>query len=362
MKNLPRKTGRIYLPLLVMVFCTVGLLADRWYRDYEKALQAVKRGEWRQAVTLLEESLKKKERPQQKARTVGLEFIDYYPYYYLGLAYYNLGRYESAAEALEKSRLYAESTKMPALAREMETMLVICQEKIVGLAENKEQQVAQSKLQEIPSEQPEKKKEEKVVSDEAPQVGRNERIVASGKSEPPKTQAVPGGPQLAKPEPQPDSLSKIKQELLKEGRAFLKERDFNAAEQKFEALLQLDAASPEALAGLGRVKRARLVLRLSQGVRLYFEGDLHGAEKILQEITAEQAVATEVETRAHHFLALVFAERYLKENDDEGLLLGKVRRHMQQAAKLSPGTAFIPDPRFFSPKVINIIGELFADK
>lgn len=352
------KSFRTALSLLLMVLCTVGLLADRWYRDYEKAMQAVKSNDWQQAVRLLQESLKKRDRPRQQARTVGLEFIDYFPYYYLGLAYFKLDRYAEAEDALEKSRLYAESLKVPALARELSDMLAHSRERLAAARSAMEQPaVENNQARPVAVESAEKKEEEKPpladsLRPEPEQPPRDQR-----KNEVQQSPVQTGGAAPGKSDKPADLLEKTVLELKKDVRDRVREQDFAGAERQLEILRQIDSGRNWALAGLEKIRLARSALQVNQGIRLYFEGDLEGAERLLLEVITQGEVSSTVLARAHQFMAAVFAERHLREPEGSGKFLSEMQGHLRRAASADPESVFSPDRRFFSPELIRLIKE-----
>lgn len=79
-----------------------------WYVSYETALAYEESGDWLNAVENLKHSLAAKSIPKEYARTYGLWFISYLPYYYLGVAYYNQGLWRSAVEYFETSERFGE--------------------------------------------------------------------------------------------------------------------------------------------------------------------------------------------------------------------------------------------------------------
>ena len=77
--------------LLVVILVAGGPLwataaGGPWYASYERALGAQARGEWKESLRHLEEALAKKPEPQAQARTYGLRFVNYLPYFHMGLA------------------------------------------------------------------------------------------------------------------------------------------------------------------------------------------------------------------------------------------------------------------------------------
>jgi len=74
-----------------------------WYDDYDAGLAAARAGNWNVVVTKMTAAIKGQPNESNKARTYGAIFINYHPYYYRGVAYLNLGRYQQAIDDLERT-------------------------------------------------------------------------------------------------------------------------------------------------------------------------------------------------------------------------------------------------------------------
>ncbi|HVE69977.1 MAG TPA: hypothetical protein VNI54_01315 [Thermoanaerobaculia bacterium] len=74
-----------------------------WYDDYDAGLAAARAGNWNTVVTKMTAAIKGNPTESNKARTYGAIFINYHPYYYRGVAYLNLGRYQQAVDDLERT-------------------------------------------------------------------------------------------------------------------------------------------------------------------------------------------------------------------------------------------------------------------
>ncbi len=72
----------------------------KWYKSYQQALQAMKKGQYEQAVKLFQEALKEKKRDTDKIRAYGTTFIEYFPHRELGICYFYLGDMERAKREL----------------------------------------------------------------------------------------------------------------------------------------------------------------------------------------------------------------------------------------------------------------------
>jgi tetratricopeptide (TPR) repeat protein len=78
-----------------------GMAESPWYVPYERALEAQNQGRWKESIEFLQVALREKARPQEKAKTYGLRFVNYIPHYYLGVAYYHLGDTANALKNFE---------------------------------------------------------------------------------------------------------------------------------------------------------------------------------------------------------------------------------------------------------------------
>lgn len=74
-----------------------------WYDDYDAGVNAIRKGQWQLAVQKMTAAINGNPREGDKTRTYGAIFINYHPYYYRGVAYMNLGKYEQAISDFEKT-------------------------------------------------------------------------------------------------------------------------------------------------------------------------------------------------------------------------------------------------------------------
>lgn len=74
-----------------------------WYYHYELAVELLKRRDPSRALTNLLDALGKKQQPQRLSRLYGMWYLNYAPYFNIGLAHYDLGNYECARDAFDVS-------------------------------------------------------------------------------------------------------------------------------------------------------------------------------------------------------------------------------------------------------------------
>jgi tetratricopeptide (TPR) repeat protein len=87
----------------VLVFLAAGGAFASWYDDYDAGLNAVRAGQWSTVVQKMSAAIAGNSKENNNARTYGANFVNYHPFYYRGVAYLNLGKYEQAIADFEKT-------------------------------------------------------------------------------------------------------------------------------------------------------------------------------------------------------------------------------------------------------------------
>jgi len=91
----------ILLAVVAIVLIAGPVAADPWYEYYTNAQQALEREDWTAAVQQLNAALEKKGDSSARARSYGMNVVEYFPYFRLGVAYYHLGQFDAALQAFE---------------------------------------------------------------------------------------------------------------------------------------------------------------------------------------------------------------------------------------------------------------------
>jgi tetratricopeptide (TPR) repeat protein len=86
---------------LVIALITSPAAADPWYEHYANAERALGQEEWTVAVRQLNAALEKKGDSGARVRSYGMNVVEYFPYFRLGVAYYHLGQFDAALQAFE---------------------------------------------------------------------------------------------------------------------------------------------------------------------------------------------------------------------------------------------------------------------
>jgi tetratricopeptide (TPR) repeat protein len=90
---------KLALALFALAFAT----AASWYDEYDAGLIAVRKGSWSTVAQKMTAAIGLQPKENSKARTYGMDFRNYRPYYYRGVAYLNLGKYDQAIADFEQT-------------------------------------------------------------------------------------------------------------------------------------------------------------------------------------------------------------------------------------------------------------------
>lgn len=82
---------------------TSGVFRDTFWDFYERGLKYSEAGAWKAAIADFRAARAKRDKEDRRARTYGVDFIEYFPVRELGVALYQDGQYKAAVAELEKS-------------------------------------------------------------------------------------------------------------------------------------------------------------------------------------------------------------------------------------------------------------------
>lgn len=105
-------------------------LDRKWYLFYDEGIQAIENGHYETAVEKLDLAIGQKSKPSANARFYGDLSGPYLPHFYLGLAYFKLGKYEDARMNFEREQRYGAIRKVPAKKAELDQLLGQVKEKL----------------------------------------------------------------------------------------------------------------------------------------------------------------------------------------------------------------------------------------
>jgi tetratricopeptide (TPR) repeat protein len=345
-----KKSGRLVV-FIVVLLLPMGIFCDTWFNNYENAKKAIDKGNWNQAVGLLRDALTGKDKPALKAKTYGLRFVEYLPYYYLGLAYYRLGRYKEAQAAFNQSVDHGVVDKKTKLYDSLQQMLGDCREKL------KPPPPVQPKT---PPTKPPVKKEQTEQEEQVEQVTPVVKEKDTVEKAVPGKAAVQTKPpvDIKKEEQKPNIVDTGKtavDKLLEQGRGLYRAGKLQEAKAKFSAVLQLQAGHGAALKGLKDIEYAVGIQDLNQGIRRYFEGEGIESERYLRQ--ALEGLSTDVKYRSrllivYQFLAVVLIEKYHLAAEPSQEFLDEAGQYIDKIKEIDP--AFELEKKYFSPKVVKV--------
>ena len=96
---------------------------DAWYEYYHRARQAIDRSDWDRSIAELESAISLRPTSNRNARTYGMRFERYFPYYLLGVARFGSGHDAEALEALQRELDEGEIQKSDAFAERIRVLM-----------------------------------------------------------------------------------------------------------------------------------------------------------------------------------------------------------------------------------------------
>jgi tetratricopeptide (TPR) repeat protein len=91
-----------FLAVLLLLFLSTAASAE-WYKDYEAALDFIKKGRMNEAIPRLQSAIAQKGQEGLNIKFYGMKFDDYLPHYFLGKAYFSQKNYAAALNEFEAS-------------------------------------------------------------------------------------------------------------------------------------------------------------------------------------------------------------------------------------------------------------------
>ncbi|HEY5611416.1 MAG TPA: tetratricopeptide repeat protein, partial [Thermoanaerobaculia bacterium] len=95
--------ARTLYPILLLVLSAATTLHAEWFDTYDEGLKAAQAENWQAVIQKMTQVIAQKPKENAKERTYGVNFIAYHPYYYRGMAYFNLGDWDKAIADLKKA-------------------------------------------------------------------------------------------------------------------------------------------------------------------------------------------------------------------------------------------------------------------
>src|SRR6187549_25949 len=89
-------TVRSLMMTVLILIVSSSILHAEWYKDYETAMDMIKKAQNSEAIPRLQAAISQKSDEGSNIKFYGMKFGDYFPHYYLGMAYFSQKNYEGA--------------------------------------------------------------------------------------------------------------------------------------------------------------------------------------------------------------------------------------------------------------------------
>lgn len=101
-----------------------------WYFHYELGKALENKQDWQRALDSFLLALDHRERPRKSSRIYGMWFIDYYPYYNIGMAHFRLQNWKCADSAFRLSQMFEDIPADSSTFRDLQEMKAEAEEKL----------------------------------------------------------------------------------------------------------------------------------------------------------------------------------------------------------------------------------------
>ncbi len=297
----PRVFGA-FLLLFLLGLSPVSLFAE-WYKDYESAQKMIKKGQWEDAIPRLRTALAEQRDEANNIKFYGMKFDDYFPHFYLGMAYFGLKDYRNALVEFEQSEKTGAIKQRPDLFKQLTDAKTITRAQLLAMEPPRPVETSVPKILPAPAEQV-KPPETKIESEPS-----STKVEDAVRAESPKTVTVP------RPEPTANTPSKLE-----------------------------PVPAPVAVADPAAVKK-----KMQEGARKFFEGNYDAAIPIL----SSAIEANPKDASAPFLLGCAYAAKYLLTGSNDKSLYQKAETAFRKSRRINPDYK-VANSSYISPAVLQI--------
>jgi tetratricopeptide (TPR) repeat protein len=284
---------------IVLLLLISHVANAEWYKDYDAAMNSIRRGDWAGAIPKLQSAIAGKNEEGMNIRTYGMNFLNYFPHCYLGMAYFNQNNLQAALAEFERSEKSGAIRQDRELYRRMTGLKTVALARLASAPEANRQSVP---ALQVP------------VNPVGPSADQN------------SSSARPAEPEAVKP--QDLSSTNTVKPLETEKRVIQPPVD-NAA-HKSEAYMNA----------------------LKAGARKYFEGNYAEAVRTLN----SAARLDPTEPSAHFLLGCAYASQYLLTGRQDDSMLSRATSAFKKTRSLDPNYR-VMNNSYISPAVLKIYEE-----
>jgi tetratricopeptide (TPR) repeat protein len=317
-----RKLGNTIVVVLCILFAR-PVFAE-WYKDYEAAMELMEKGQNAAAIPKLQSAIQQKNQEGANIKFYGMKFSDYFPHFYLGMAYNSQGNYTGAVQEFETSEQQGSIQKKKQLFDRLSTTKTLAKANLAV----KEPTIAKNiPPTNIPITKPEETKPEPPVT------------TTPEKPEEKPTQKPEEKPAQKPAEP---TVTELKPTVAPEKKPEEKVATLTPPEKKPPVVV------PPITAELDPNSDVRKRY-LQNGARKYFEGDYDAAILFLEEVRK----LSPADKPVNFLLGCSYASKYLLNGSQNKQLLDSASMMFRQVKKGTP--KYQPKSKtFLSPAVLEI--------
>lgn len=311
---------------IIIVLCILFArpVFAEWYKDYEAAMDLMEKGQNAAAIPKLQAAIQQKNQEGVNIKFYGMKFGDYFPHFYLGMAYNSQGNYSAAVQEFETSEQQGSIQKKKQLLDRLSTTKTLAK---ANLAVKEQPTIAKN----IPptnvpiTKPPEETKPEPPVTTttEKPEEKPEEKPTQKPEEKPTVTELKP----TVEPGKKPTEVATI-----------------TPAEKKPQPPVIVPPITAELDPNSDVRKRY-----LQNGARKYFEGDYDAAILFLEEVRK----LSPADKPVNFLLGCSYASKYLLNGSQNKQLLDTASMMFRQVKKGNP--KYQPKSKtYLSPAVLEI--------
>ena len=290
---------KVFLFCLAIFMASTAMAAE-WYKEYETAIDLVRKGRFAEAIPRLQAAIAQKNQEGLNIKFYGMKFDDYFPHYYLGRAHFQQKNFQAALTEFEISNSQGQIQRNSGLFQNLTEMRTLAS--------------AQMKIQN-PSVQP------PVVAEKKP-----EQVV-------PKSEPIPA-------EKRPESEPAIREQPVKTEPATIAKTEPPSPAKPPEI-------TDEQVAEGVNLKRAKSFTK--DGARKYFQGEFDLA---ISSFSSALTLAPQ-ELSAQFLLGCSYAAKYLLSGSQDEASLQKASAAFQKLRRANRNYPLTKSP-LISPAVLEI--------
>jgi len=348
--------------ILVLLVSVTSLFADEWYQTYDAAKKAIASQQWAVAEQKLNDCLKKNPTQGRHEQTYGLIYTVYIPDYYLGVVYFNQGKYQQSLDQFKKvqsaglvTSAHPEYAAMAKMKQDATEKLAASQPKPAETQQPGNQiatkqpvpQPYQPSQTPTPAQRPEDQQRVATAS-----LAQAQKMIDLRQYDQARNQARIALSQGASEGDVSSLLRKIDvQQKLEDLRRAITNSDWSEAQNLIREIESVDPNNAEARkyektidASLARTRSDDVV---KNAMLAFYSGRYDQTIDLLQ-----RALPADETAEVHFYIGCSYAAQAFLQTADRENLLSQAKQEFAKVHKMDPG--FRPADRSISPRILRL--------